>query len=202
MTPNLWPIAGRDTRMRPEDSELTGRREEQEGAMETHDRRGNLIERSDWKVFAGLSVIVALFGAGDILMGGSTYAGGEAVLFSGITGTTWDELRAADPAAARLIDSMVRSAGAHLLFIGLLSLAVSLFGLRRGQRWAWVTMWLWPLYLVLGVTTLALTEKVPGAGIPVPMISGTIFLIITVGTLALSARKYSATSQAGRADRT
>jgi hypothetical protein len=161
-----------------------------------HERRGNLIERHDWKVFAGLSLIVVLFGAGDIQMAGSTYADGEAVFFSGITGTTWGELKTADPAAARLIDSLVRSGGAHLLFIGLMSLAVSLFGLRRGQRWAWLTMWLWPLYLLLGVTTLALTEKVPGAGVPVPMISGTIFLIITVGTLVLSRRKYSAARSA------
>lgn len=158
----------------------------------THERRGTLIERNDWTVFAALSVIVALFGAGDIQVGGSTYAGGEAVFFSGITGTTWEELAVADPAAARLIDSLVRSGGGHLLFIGLLSLAISLFGLRHGQRWAWLTMWLWPLYLLLGVTTLALTEKVPGAGVPVPVISGTIFLIITVGTLALSYRKYRA----------
>ena len=162
--------------------------------METDDRRETFIERHDWKVFAVLSVIVVLFGVGDIAMGGSTYAGGEAVLFAGITGTTWDELKASDPAVARLIDSLVRSGGTHLLFIGLLSLAVSVFGLRRRQRWAWMTMWLWPLYLVLVVTTLAVTEKVPGAGIPVPMISGIIFLIITVGTLAVSYRKYSPTS--------
>lgn len=162
--------------------------------METHERRGNLIERNDWKVFAVLSVIIALFGAGDIAMGGSAYTDGESVLFSGITGRTWDELKAADPAVARLIDGHVRSGGTHLLFIGLLSLAVSVFGLRRRQRWAWMTMWLWPLYLILVVTTLALTEKVPGAGVPVPIISGTIFLIITVGTLALSYRKYSSST--------
>jgi len=160
-----------------------------------------LIDRNDWTVFALLSVIVVLFGVGDIAMGGSAYADGESALFSGITGATWDELKAADPAVARLIDGHVRSGGTHLLFIGLLSLAVSVFGLRRRQRWAWLTMWRWPLYLVLGVTTLAMTEKVPGAGVPVPMISGTIFLIITV-TLALSYRKYSSTSQADRAART
>jgi hypothetical protein len=51
---------------------------------------------------------------------------GETTLFSGITGTTWDELKTADPAAARVIDSLVRSGGAHLLFVGLLSLAISL----------------------------------------------------------------------------
>jgi len=162
--------------------------------LETHERRGNLIERNDWKVWVVLSVIFVLFGAGDLQMGGSAYADGETVLFSGITGRSWDEFQAADPGAARLIDSMVRSGGAHLLFIGLLSLAISIFGLRRGQRWAWVTMWLWPLYLLLAVAMLAVTEKVPGAGVPVPMISGTIFLIITVGTLALSYRKYRTSS--------
>ena len=30
--------------------------------MEAHERRGNFIERNDWKVWAVLSVIVALFG--------------------------------------------------------------------------------------------------------------------------------------------
>lgn len=162
--------------------------------MEAHERRGSLIERNDWKVWAVLSVIVALFGAGDIPIGGSTYAVGETALFEGITGTTWDQLKAADPSAARFIDSQVRSGGAQLLLIGLLSLAISVFGLRRRQRWAWLTMWVWPLYLVLVLTMLALTEKVPGAGVPVPMISGTIFLIITVGTLGLSYRKYNPTS--------
>jgi hypothetical protein len=131
---------------------------------------------------------------GDIQNGGATYETGEAVLFAGITGMTWDELKAADPAAARFIDGQVRLGGAELLLIGLLSLAITVFGLRRGQRWAWVTMWLWPAWLVLLMIMLLLTEKVPGAGIPVPVISGTIFLIITVATLAMSYRKYNASS--------
>lgn len=148
------------------------------------------LERHDWKVWVFLSMIVAFFGIGDIQMGGETYAGGEAVAFHGITGMTWDQLKTADPAAARLIDSQVRSVGALLLFIGLLSLAIALHGLRRGERWAWVTMWLWPGWLVLLLVQLMLTERVPGAGIPVPAISGTIFLVLTLGLLTLSYRKY------------
>lgn len=161
--------------------------------MEADRGRGSLIERHDWKVWAGISLIIILFGVGDMQIGGATYGVGEAVQFAGITGTTWDELKAADPAAARFIDSQVRSGGAQLLLIGLLSFAITLFGLRRGQRWAWRTMWLWPLWLVLVLIVMLLTERVPGAGIPVPMISGTIFLFITVGTLVLSYRKYNPT---------
>jgi hypothetical protein len=157
-------------------------------------RGQGIIERNDWKVWAGISVIVVLFGVGDIPTGGATFEMGEAVTFAGITGMTWDELEAADPAAARFIDGQVRLGGAQLLLIGLLSLAITVFGLRRGQRWAWATMWLWPLWLTLVLIMLLLTERVPGAGVPVPMISGTIFLIITVATLALSYRKYNAPS--------
>ena len=153
-----------------------------------------LLERHDWKVWVFLSVIIALFGVGDIQIGGETYAGGEAVAFSGITGMTWDQLKSSDPAAARLIDSQVRSGGALLLFVGLLSLAVAIYGLRRGERWAWLTMWLWPAWLVLLLVQLMFTERVLGAGIPVPAISGSIFLVVTLGLLALSYRKYRATS--------
>jgi len=158
--------------------------------MEGQPRRGSLIERIDWMIWTALAVIIVVFGVGDLQIGGSTYASGESVMFSGITGMTWDELKAADPAAARFIDGQVRSGGAHLAMVGLLTLAITFFGLRRGQRWAWLTMWVWPLWIVVVLLMILLTERVPGAGIPVPAISGSIFLVITVATLALSYRKY------------
>jgi hypothetical protein len=167
--------------------------EQQEASVEADRGRGTFIERNDWKVWAGISLIVVLFGVGDIQIGGATFEVGETVMFEGVTGMTWGELMAADPAAARFIDGQVRGGGAQLLLIGLLTLAITMFGLRRGQRWAWLTMWLWPAWLALVLIMLLLTEKVPGAGVPVPMISGTIFLVITVATLILSYRKYNAT---------
>jgi hypothetical protein len=163
--------------------------------MEGEARRGSFIERIDWMIWTVLAVIIVVFGVGDIQIGGTTYDTGESVMFSGITGMTWDELNATDPAAARFIDGQVRSGGAHLAMVGLLSLAIVIFGLRRGQRWAWLTMWLWPLWIVVVLLMILLTERVPGAGIPVPAISGTIFLVITVATLVLSYRKYAATGQ-------
>jgi hypothetical protein len=163
--------------------------------MDSQERRLNIVERYDWVVWVVLALLGVMMGLYDMLAGGPTFASGEAVLFEGITGMTWDELQEAEPGAARFIDYQVRSAGASILFSGLLTITIATLGLRRGQRWAWLTMWLLgPLSLVLTLIVLLSTEKVPGAGAPVPLIGQTIFLIITVGLLLLTYRKYNPSS--------
>jgi hypothetical protein len=160
--------------------------------MDTQERRLNIVERYDWVVWMVLALVGVMFGFSDLLTGGPTYAGGEAVFFEGITGMTWDELQEAEPGAARLIDYQVRSAGGSILFSGLLTMAMAVLGLRRGHRWAWQMMWLvGPFSIVLSLIVLLSTERVPGAGVPVSLIGQTIFLIITVGLLLLTYRKYN-----------
>jgi hypothetical protein len=160
--------------------------------MDTQERRLNVVERYDWVVWVILSLIGVMFGVSDMLTGGPTLASGEAVLFEGITGMTWDKLQLAEPGAARFVDYQVRSAGGTILLGGLLTITITVLGLRRGQRWAWLTMWLvGPLSIVLSLIVLLSTEKVPGAGVPVPLIGQTIILIITVGLLLLTYRKYN-----------
>jgi hypothetical protein len=156
------------------------------------ERRLNIVERYDWVVWVVLSVFGVMLGVSDMLTGGPTFASGEAVLFEGITGMTWDELQAAEPGAARFIDYQVRSTGGWIVFSGLLTIAIAVLGLRRGQRWAWLTMWLLgPLSLVLSLIVLSSTQRDPGAGVPVPLTGQVIFLIITVGLLLLTYRKYN-----------
>jgi len=50
-------------------------------------------------------------------------------------------------------------------------------------------MWVWPLGVALLVAVLWGAAG-PGNGIPVPIISGSITMVISVSTLALSARRY------------
>jgi hypothetical protein len=160
--------------------------------MDTQERRLNVVERYDWVVWVILSLIGVMFGVSDMLTGGPTFASGEAVLFEGITRMTWDKLQLAEPGAARFVDYQVRSAGGTILLGGLLTITITVLGLRRGQRWAWLTMWLvGPLSIVLSLIVLLSTEKVPGAGVPAPLIGQTIFLIIAVGLLLLTYRKYN-----------
>jgi len=163
--------------------------------MGAQQRRLNILERYDWVVWATLALLGAAMGVSDLLTGGRTYASGEAVLFEGITGMTWDQLVAAEPGAARFIDFQVRSGGGWILLSGLLTIAIAVLGLRRGQRWAWLMMWLvGPLSIVLTLIVLLSTAKLPGAGVPGPLIGQTIFLIITVGLLLLTYRKYNPSS--------
>ena len=163
--------------------------------MDTKERRLNIIERYDWVVWVVLALVGVTFGVSDVLTGGRTFASGEAVLFEGITGMTWDELQVAQPGAARFIDYQERLGGASILFGGLLTIAIAVLGLRRGQRWAWLTMWLLgPLSIVLSLIVLLSTETVPGAGVPGPLVGQSIFLIITVALLSLTYRKYNLSS--------
>jgi hypothetical protein len=152
-------------------------------------RRETWFERNGWTIFTGISLITAVFGLGDIISGGSTFALGETVMFNRLTGTTWDALQAADPGAANAIDYQVRAGGVWLLIIGVLSLAICLTALRRGERWAWYAMWVWPLGVALIVAVLW-SATGPGEGVPIPIISGSITIVISVLTLALSARRY------------
>jgi hypothetical protein len=160
--------------------------------MDTQEPRWNIVERYDWVVWMVFSLVGVMFGFSDMLTGGRTFASGEAVLFEGIAGMTWDELQVAEPGAARFVDYQERLGGASILFSGLLTIAIAVLGLRRGHRWAWQMMWLvGPFPIVLSLIVLLSTEKVPGAGVPGPLIGQTIFLIITVGLLLLTYRKYT-----------
>jgi hypothetical protein len=153
-------------------------------------RRETWFERNGWTVFTGISLVTLIFGLGDMISGGSTFALGETVMFNRLTGTTWDALRAADPGAANMIDYQVRAGGAWLLLLGIFSLAICVTALRRGERWAWYAMLVWPLGVALIVAVLWSATQGPGNGIPVPIISGSITIVISTATLALSARRY------------
>ncbi|MCC7163821.1 MAG: hypothetical protein IT331_15100 [Anaerolineae bacterium] len=148
------------------------------------------FERYSWIVFLALGLIIALFGLGDILTGGATFESGEAPTLQGISGMTWQQLSSTSPNAASMIDYLVRAGGLHLFILGLLSMSVAATAFRRGERWAWFAMWLWPLWLGMVVLLLLSVYKQAGPGVPPPLVSGSIFLVITVSALGLSFRKF------------
>ena len=161
-------------------------------------RGGTWFERNGWTIFSGISLIIAFFGLGDVIGGGSTFASGEKVLFHRMSGTTWDALQAAQPGAAHMIDYQVRAGGAWLFMLGIMSFAICVTALRHGERWSWYAMWVWPLGFAL-IMAVLWSAAGPGDGIPVPIISGSIMIVISVLTLALSARRYVGRNPARRA---
>lgn len=167
------------------------------GGRRQEDRISSLerfVGRHTWKVFTALSVLIALFGLGDVIVGGATFVNGESALFQSMSGTSWPEFTAADPGAAHLVDYLVRAGGLHLLIVGLLSLAICLTALRRRKRWAWFAMTIWVVWLA-AVPAMVLALRLDQQGpLPVPVISGTILLLVTVATLVLSFRFYGQTT--------
>ena len=148
------------------------------------------FERHAWKVLLFFGLFMSLIGLPDILVGGSFYQEKEGTLLEAITGMTWKQLEAASPNAAAMIDFKMRMGGVQYLFLGLFSMTITLTGFRHGERWAWYTMWLYPLFLGLHSLVILSAYKHPQAGIPVPLVSGPVVLVLTVLTLALSYRKF------------
>jgi carbon starvation protein CstA len=148
------------------------------------------FERHVWKILMGVSLIIGFFGVSDMVGGASDLQNGETVLIHSITGMSWNELQAASPKVANLIDVKFRMDGATLATIALLSMAVCLTGFRRRERWAWYTLWAIPLWMMLTVVFILMVDKQPGSGTPVPIISGSILTVIWVSMLGLSYRKF------------
>ncbi len=68
------------------------------------------------------------------------------------------------------------------LFIGLLSGAIVVMGLRRRKRWAWYAMALWPVWIVAQAVRAASSGKTD------EMMTAVVLLIFAVAALALSFR--------------
>lgn len=149
-----------------------------------------LTERIPLVVFSVIGVIIVLFGVGDMTEGGASFGAGEQVLFQGITGMTWEQAVTTSPQAVRMIDHMVRQGGLQLAIVGALTLVVVLTGFRGGERWAWYAMWLWVVWLAINPILIFRDLKYGGNDLPVPMISGSIFLVVIVLMLALSYRRF------------
>ncbi len=148
------------------------------------------FDRHAWKILLGVSLLLGFFGVGDMVGGASDLQNGETVFMHSITGMSWNELQAANPRVANLIDVKFRMDGASLTTIALLSIIICLTGFRRGERWAWYALLALPLWMMLSVFFILMVNKQPGSGTPVPVISGSILTMICFSMLGLSYHKF------------
>jgi hypothetical protein len=104
----------------------------------------------------------------------------------GLTGLTLLQLEAESAQAYRLLDFGVRAGGAQLVVIGLSMIAILLFAYRRGERWAWWTMWTLPAWAASAFVLNLAYGVAPGQAPPPPMISGPIFAVLAAAILLVS----------------
>ena len=62
-----------------------------------------------------------------------------------LAGRTWEQFALQDPYVAHLISRQLKVLGFLGGGFGLLTAVVSVIPLRRGERWAWYALWLFPI---------------------------------------------------------
>ena len=159
-------------------------------ASHVHSEAETFFERHAWKVILGVILLIGYFGVGDMIKGAADLQSGETVYMHSVTGMSWNDLQATSPTVARLIDTKFRTEGASLTAAALLGAAICLTGFRKGERWAWFSLWVLPLWMILTVVFILTVEKQPGSGTPVPVISGSVLFVICASMLGLSFRKF------------
>lgn len=82
-----------------------------------------------------------------------------------VSGFRWEELTAVLPATARISSLSVRLAGAAGLCAGVLAMGMALTSFRRGERWAWYTAWVLPMFAGLELLVLGAYGAINGAAL-------------------------------------
>lgn len=140
------------------------------------------LEKQAWWLLLATAVISVLFGLGDLIAGQPDNA-------LAVTGLATADLQANSPLAYSLIEEGVRIGGVHLITIGLLAVAILLFGFRRNATWAWWTMWLLPLSASV-LAAIHLTTVAPGQDPAIPAYSGSLVAVLGVLVLLVSAPRF------------
>jgi hypothetical protein len=146
----------------------------------------NALRRRAWWALVTLTVLLGLFGIGDVLIGPAFDPG----IALGLTGLTHEELRAESAAGYLLLDFYTRAGGANLTVIGVALTAIVLVPYRAGRPWAWWTLWVYPAW-TLAVLALNLAFGVaPGQAPPPPMLSAPILGAIAVAALLIDRGRF------------
>lgn len=144
------------------------------------------INHNAWKVLLGLYILVVILGVGEFIQG----QGGDPGMVEAISGIPWVDLNTANPGIVRLLDVETRIIGSLWAGIGILGISICFSGFKRGEIWAWYSLWALPLIMALVLITFLNTELVPGAPTPPALYSAPFSILISSLTLVFSFRKF------------
>ena len=116
---------------------------------------GQSVFRVPWVSWGPLTV-VSTFAALSALWVALTPAADQTEL----TGRAWDQFASQDPEVAYLFSRQLNILGFLGAGFGLLAAVVSVIPYRRGERWAWYALWLFPV-TIGGVAARMLIDQYP-----------------------------------------
>jgi hypothetical protein len=109
----------------------------------------------------------------------------DPVLVKSIVGMTIEDLKLMNPMFFDLYNFYFRSGGLSDFGFAFLLLAISATAYRRGEKWAWYTLWIVPAFF-LGFVALSLTLKSSYSLLPPLML----FIALSLIGLLLPFRKF------------
>jgi hypothetical protein len=144
------------------------------------------LRRNAWWGLVAVAAMLVLFGVVDVASG----AEADRAIPLSLTGLTLAELRAESAIGVELYDFVTRANGWSLILLGGLLAVILLVPFRRGERWAWWTMWSIPAWSI-GVALFFVVAGVqPDVPPPPPMVSGPIVAVLSAAILVLSAPRF------------
>ena len=149
-----------------------------------------------WWVLAFFAAMIVVFGVGDALVG---VAADPAITVT-LSGLPPGEVQAEDPIGYRLFDFAARSGGVNLALLGMLLGVLVAVPYRAGQRWAWRTLWVLPIWAALVPVAYVVFGTAPGQPPAPPMISGPIVAVVAAAALIVDRHRFAGTAseRAGR----
>jgi len=97
---------------------------------------------SGWMLIFGVAFLQTLSATFLLAFSGSQ-------TFEADTGVAWSELSSTFPTVATQFTIVQGASLVATLAVGLLSLSIIYFGLRKGRRWAWFAAWILPAWRFL-----------------------------------------------------
>jgi len=103
-----------------------------------------VYEKYGWVIFIALGLLWVVVGLTQVFLPDGLIENNAQL----VTDMSWSELKASSPVASDLIRWLYGALGLLKTSWSFLVLAITLTGYRRGEKWAWYTLWLVPVLLV------------------------------------------------------
>ncbi len=145
------------------------------------------LRQHTWWWFALLAGTTVVVGVTELASGGPIVTIDNV---QALTGMTSVELAANSSQAYRLIEFNVRVEGLHLILVGALVGAIVVYGFRHDRRWAWWTMWSFPIYTVSLLVLNLIVKTAPGQAPAAQAFTGAIVGMLSAVILLYSAPRF------------
>lgn len=117
------------------------------------ERSNKWFQKYAWVLLVIASLPFLIFGISALLFGLSLSdfpvglpGGPDAV--ENLTGVSWDETLRSNPVALTLLRGVSRVTGMAFLAFAVFAIVTSSSAYRRGERWAWFTLWTLPAFML------------------------------------------------------